>query len=204
MATFSIGDAIGSGFGLIRRRPLSVWAWGLTYLILAGLPAMAMFGWMAPDYFSFLHRVLSTPAGAGEPPDPALFMPMQMKAMMLQPVMFVGSLVGRAVLVAAVFRAVLEPRNKAFASMRLGAQELWLGLLMLAIGILAVVLIVVVAIVAVAIGLGGAAGLKAAQVGTGWIGFGAVVLGLVACGGATGSGPNTAGPATAPPPLRAR
>ena len=34
MADFSIGDAVGSGFGLMGKRPVSVMAWGLTFLII--------------------------------------------------------------------------------------------------------------------------------------------------------------------------
>jgi hypothetical protein len=35
MSDFSIGDAVGSGFGVISRRPLSVLAWAAVYLVLA-------------------------------------------------------------------------------------------------------------------------------------------------------------------------
>jgi hypothetical protein len=179
MATFSISEAIGSGFGLVKRRPLSVFAWGLTYLVLGTLPALLVFGWMGPDYISFWRELLSHP---GAPPDAAALMPMQMKMMAVQPMMLLSSLVGRAVLTAAVFRAVLEPRNKAYASLRLGAQELWLGLLMLALTFLAAVFIVVVIVAAALVGVALGFGLKAAQVDTGWIVLCEVALGLVATG----------------------
>ena len=40
MSGFSSGDAVGSGFGLISRRPLSVSAWAVVYLVLVVVPAL--------------------------------------------------------------------------------------------------------------------------------------------------------------------
>jgi hypothetical protein len=178
-----MSEAIGSGFKLIGKRPLSVWAWGLAYLVLAGLPSMAVFGWMAPDYFSFMHQaMLNATAKPGAPPDPSLLLPMEMKIMTLQPVMFLSSLAGRAVLAAAIFRAVLEPRNTGFASLRLGSQELWLGLLHLVVGILSVIVILAVVVVGAVVGLGLGAAMKAGSVDTGWIVLVECLLGLIAAG----------------------
>jgi hypothetical protein len=179
MATFSVSEAVGSGFGLIGRRPLSVFAWGLAYLVLAGLPLLAIFAWVGSDYLGFWREMLQHP---GEPPDPAVMMPMQMKMMVLQPLFIIGFLPARAVLTGAVFRAVLEPRNRGFASLRLGVQELWLGLLMLALYFLVLVVVTVVVIAAVLVGVALGFGLKAAQVDTAWIVTTEVALGLVVTG----------------------
>jgi hypothetical protein len=179
MATFSVSEAVGSGFGLIGRRPLSVFAWGLAYLVLAGLPLLAIFAWVGSDYLGFWREMLQHP---GVPPDPAVMMPMQMKMMVLQPLFIIGFLPARAVLTGAVFRAVLEPRNRSFASLRLGVQELWLGLLMLALYFLVAAVIVAVVPAAGLVGVALGFGLKAAQVATPWIVLCEVALGLAVAG----------------------
>ena len=181
MADFSTSDAIGAGFGLIARRPLSVLAWGLIYFILAGLPALAMFAWVGPDYFNFIREAMQ---GALHPGDAqalqAAMAPTQMKLSLIQPLLFVGSLLARAILAAAVLRAVLEPGAKSFASVRLGAQELWLALLFLVMMILFIILIVALAIFGLLAGFAIGAGMNAAHAQPGWIALCVIVLGLVA------------------------
>jgi hypothetical protein len=53
-------------------------------------------------------------------------------------VTLVSSIAAQTILLAAIFRAVLEPQNSAFAYLRLGRQELWMALVSLALGLLAV------------------------------------------------------------------
>jgi hypothetical protein len=184
MATFSIGDALGSGFKVIGKRPLSVLAWGLAYLLLALLPMWAVIVWIAPDFFDVFHDAIAQGrvgrAAAATAELPPGFMQMQAKMMMLQPVMLLSTIVGRTVLMAAVFRAVLEPQNRSFAGLRLGAQELWLALLNLAAGILAVILILVIAVAGALVGLGLGAALRAANVDTPWLVLCEVAVGVVA------------------------
>jgi hypothetical protein len=38
--SIDIGKAAFSGFGLIGRRPLSVLAWGICYMLVVGLPTL--------------------------------------------------------------------------------------------------------------------------------------------------------------------
>jgi len=70
-----------------------------------------------------------------------------------------GSLLAWAILSAAVYRSVLEPKKKSFASLRLGAQELWLALLFIVVAILLVIAyLVIVAVAAVLVVLAALAG----------------------------------------------
>ena len=166
MATFSIGDAVGSGFHLIGRKPFSVFFWGLAYVVLGVAPVIAVFFFAAPDYFHIMGDVISrrVASGAGAGPDAmdmAPFMAMQQKMMLFQPVIWLSALLSRAVVAGAVFRAVLEPRKGAFAYLRLGAQELWLVVLFLAMFFLVMALIFVLAIPVGGITAAGAFGAKA-------------------------------------------
>ena len=57
MSDFSIGDAVGSGFGVISRRPLSVLAWSLVYLLLVGAPQTAHMAEIQPALTAFIDAV---------------------------------------------------------------------------------------------------------------------------------------------------
>ncbi|MEI9964801.1 MAG: hypothetical protein WDM92_08875 [Caulobacteraceae bacterium] len=176
MATFSISDAFSAGFRLVGREPLSVLAWSLLYLVLAMGPSALMFLWLGPDMLGMFHAMATGAAAGGQPNfmTNGGFMQMQSKMMLFQPIMLVSTIAARAILGAAVFRAVLEPQNRGFAYLRLGAQELWLGLLFLAMAILGVLLFIGLAIPVGAVAAGIVLGLKSAQLADAWIG-------LVAC-----------------------
>ena len=149
MATFSVSDAVGSGFRLIGRRPFSVFFWGLAYLVLSLGPTLAVIAYMAPDMGAMFAEGLKhahQEGMAGAPFDPTRFMGFRSRMMLFQPVLMLSSLVSVAVLTGAVFRAVLERRNSGFAYLRLGAQEFWLALLRVAMGFLAVLLLIAIAI----------------------------------------------------------
>jgi hypothetical protein len=152
MADFSIGDALGSGFGLMGKRPISVMAWGLTYLILGmALPVWIALSVLGPDFFSMFktwHPGMS-PAEVRN-----VMLPMHGKMMLFQPIMFVTTLAAQAILMGAVFRATLEPRNRGLLYLRIGPRELWLALLSFVIRILAGILLVVMALAGLAIGFG--------------------------------------------------
>ena len=62
MATFSIGEAVGSGFALIRREPVAVMAWGLTYFVVAILPQIVMFGLLLPDFITIFREAATSAA----------------------------------------------------------------------------------------------------------------------------------------------
>jgi hypothetical protein len=167
MAEFSVTAAVGSGFDLISRRPLSVMAWGLVYALIIA-PPLGLFAWsLAGD----LPDILSGLQQSFEPGDvPPWILKLQGKVLILQPLVLLISLVSRAALSGAVFRGVLEPEDRAFASLRFGKSELWLMLLYLAmdfvLGFFIFTLIVGGLIVG---GLGWLLGGLAPEPWTGWL-----------------------------------
>jgi len=153
MTDFSIGDALGSGFGLLGRRPVSVLVWGLVSLIAGAALPLAMFGsGMLTDYLALLRSF--RPGMASSPPAQMmqLMAPLQAKMMVLQPIILVVTLLVQSVIGAAVFRAVLEPRNRGLAYLRLGPRELWLALVNFVTRVLAVILILALAVVGLVMG----------------------------------------------------
>lgn len=152
MAGFSIGGAVGEGFGLIRRRPLSVFMWGLLTI----LPAVASVGIMMPAMGSIVESMVQA-AAQGDPESTA--MPDEMMAHMMQfqavmaPLNAVRFVLG-VVVYTAIVRAVVRPRESSFFSMRLSMDEVRVFVVSLAIIIGAVVAAVLLSLVAVAIGAG--------------------------------------------------
>ena len=127
MARLDIGEALGEGFRLVGRRPLDAMVWGVVYFVFAAIPAFALFYWLAGDWADLMRQATASPDMA----NPAKMMAEQMRLQAVQPLMFLGSLVGRSLVFAAVFRAVLTPRDRGFCYLRFGKTELWLGLVLL-------------------------------------------------------------------------
>ena len=184
MARFSVTAAATSGFGLIGREPLAVLVWGLVVLVVLVLPCFGLVWTVLPDFVSFA-KLAEAPGG--DPSGQAAMsqmMQLQSKMMLFNLLYWVGGTGVKAVLAAAVFRAVLEPGQKGFAYLKLGAQELWLALVSLVMGILAYVACmaaaVIVAICAAIAYFAGAQSGPAAGVGACILV--AVVLGLTAAG----------------------
>lgn len=150
MSDFSSGDAVGSGFGLISRRPLSVLAWAIVYLVLAVVPALVQFAAIRPVWTVMMQRMFAH-LHAGGPPDFSDLQSYNLQMAHAGGLMWLslfGSLIAWAILSAAVYRSVLEPENKSFASLRLGAQELWLALLFVVLTILLAIAYVLIWVVA--------------------------------------------------------
>ncbi|RDJ00508.1 hypothetical protein DVT68_06870 [Dyella solisilvae] len=133
MADFSISRAIGSGFDLIVRRPGSVLAWSAAYLLIALVPVACVFGYMFSELPSLFAGIRHLDPQGGPPPD---FFRLQSRMMMANPIMFVTGLAGRALLVGAIYRSILEPDNRRFFALRLGTQELWLALSLFVYGVM--------------------------------------------------------------------
>jgi hypothetical protein len=128
MATISMGPAISSGLQLIMQRPWAVLAWGLAYVLIAVVPQLLMIGAYLPDMIGFYRDTLES-AAAGRAPEPSAdILKMQTEIGRFQPLQILLGIVASAVVNAAIYRAVLEPENNAYAYLRLGAQELWVGL----------------------------------------------------------------------------
>jgi hypothetical protein len=145
MAEISIGAAVGEGFALIRKRPLSILAWGaLPLLVIA-----ASFAVFAPFMMSFFSGALHGAASPGSPPNPLMIQNM----MRMQSLSYLVDLVGaaiNAVVYCAVFRAVLHPEAGRFAFLRVGAPEVMLFLLIVG-GYLAFLIALVLAMIPVGI-----------------------------------------------------
>lgn len=122
MAEISIGEAAGAGLRLIRREPKAVLGWALLYLAF-GAAMMALFGGVFAQFAAALAQDAE--------PDPTKLVGLNAQVMTLQPLMTLGSIVLQTVLMAAVFRAVLQPEERRWAYLRLSGQELWLGLVYL-------------------------------------------------------------------------
>lgn len=184
MARFSAAGAATSGFGLIGREPLAVLVWGLVVLVVLVLPCFGLAWAVVPDFASLIQQA---EAQGGDPSSPTAInqiMQMQSKMMLFNLFYWVGGTGVKAVLAGAVFRAILEPGQKGFAYLKLGAQELWLALVSLVMGVLAYMACVAGAIVvaicaAIAYFAGAQSGQAAGVVACILV---AVVLGLAALG----------------------
>ncbi|HEY5288724.1 MAG TPA: hypothetical protein VIJ59_01695 [Caulobacteraceae bacterium] len=140
MTTISIGDAIGEGFGLIRRRPLAILGWGLARVAFTA----ATLSLMAPFYLETFRAAAARASGgaAAAPPDLSSMMAMQGASWLSS---IVGMFLG-AVLSCAVWRAVLHPERRQFAYLRVGAPELFMFLLTFGFGIVLVVGLLILAL----------------------------------------------------------
>ena len=179
MTDFSVGDAGVEGLKLIGRKPLTVIAWGLFIFVAMILPVGLLMAWLWP----MLQEVMESArnhAGDNDVSDFPRMMRMQARMMMFNPLFMLVSIFGRAVLVAAVFRAVLEPKNSAFAYLRLGSQELWIGLVllvesyMLALGVICAA--IPIAVVAIVLGVNH---MVAGAVAVGCLGVLALIIGVI-------------------------
>jgi hypothetical protein len=128
MKDFSASAAIGAGFRLLGHNPLVLLAWAGVYLVLGVLPSSIVWLQVWPAMVSEMaNRTASAPSDMV-----SAITPIGAWA----PLIWLASLVLLSVMYGAVYRAVLEPDNKGFFYLRLGGQELWLGLTMIALLIL--------------------------------------------------------------------
>lgn len=180
MARFSIGEAVGEGFGLIKRRPLSVFVWGLLTI----LPAAAAMGVMLPAMEGFTGAMVEAAAEGDTAstgmPDAMMTNMMQMQAVMA-PLNALRFVLG-VVVYTAIVRAVVRPRENSFFSLRLSMDEVRVFVVSLALIIGIVVGAVLVSLLGVAVGaalwqfVGAARGLVVAALVIGGI-LGALLLG---------------------------
>ncbi|MGZ8408089.1 MAG: hypothetical protein ACXWVJ_08685, partial [Caulobacteraceae bacterium] len=178
MAGFSIGDAGTAGFRLVFKKPLTVFVWGLVYLLIAVVPSLLLLGSAGPDLMEMIRQ-----AQAGADPKDMEGMINGMASMQaMQPVGWLTKIVASALVTAAIFRAVMEPSNKGAFYLRLGSQEMWQGLVQLCLGVFLAILIIGV-ILAFAVVGGVAVGASAAASGgleyQPWMVPAGVVAGLV-------------------------
>jgi len=118
MARFSIGTAISEAFGLIRRRPLATFVWGL--LMLA--PSVGSLALILP----ILGGMITAIAVEGADPDQVqnAMMGDMMQMQGVSALLNLVQLVVTVIVYTAVMRAVVRPRETSFFSLRLGMDEL--------------------------------------------------------------------------------
>ncbi|MDI1326263.1 MAG: hypothetical protein PSV23_05625 [Brevundimonas sp.] len=145
MARFSIGTAIGDAFGLIRRRPLSVFVWGL--LMVA--PSAATLGLMLPMMGDMVGEMAA--AGPDGGAHNAAFADM-MQFQALSWLMNLVQLFLTVVVYTAVMRAVLRPRESGFFSLRLGMDEVRVAVVGIAVVVGIYIAMIVLTLIGFAVG----------------------------------------------------
>jgi hypothetical protein len=135
MRDFSAGEAIGAGFRLIGREPIAVLAWTAIYFLIGFLPQMAVFAAFMPDMAAMTHDSMAA-AARGEAASAGEMMRMQLKMMQLQPISWLSGLVSLAIILGAIYRAILFPGDRRFFYLRLSMREVWLGLIVAVLAIL--------------------------------------------------------------------
>ncbi len=178
MASFSIGEAYGSGFGLVARKPLQVLTWGIVYSGLKLLPVLLMLWLVGPDMLKAWGELIANAAANGDPEaGMESFAQTMSRVQSFEALGWLTSILATAIINAAIYRAMLRPGDGGFLHMKVGMDELWQGLIYLVASILIAIFAVLVLLASAAIGgivyfIGEAAG---SPLG-GWI----KVLGLIA------------------------
>jgi hypothetical protein len=132
MSHISIGGAVGSGFGLIGRKPFTVLTWGLVRILFSvavlALYAPVMLGMIGP----VMQAAQNAQAAGGSAAPDAVSQAMIAQMATLQGVGFLAQIAGlvlAAVLYCAVSRSIVHPDRGAFAYMRLTAVEFFVVVL---------------------------------------------------------------------------
>ena len=144
MKTFSMGEALGSGFGMIAKRPLAVLLWG----VLLYLPGIASILALAPFMGDSWMEAGSTPDLSD-----AQAMDAFLQAQGWSILSNILSLIVQAVIGVAVIRLVLWPRTSGWAGLRLGAAEFFYIVAQIAIWVALGILTLLVVLLGVFIGI---------------------------------------------------
>jgi hypothetical protein len=171
MAQISLSDTAFEGVRLIGRKPLAVLIWAAVIFVAAAVPIALFFGTLAPAFTDLMRHSMD-----GSRPSPEEMMKFQLRWMAANGPIMLFSLAARAVLMSAVFRAVLRPEDSRFAYLRLGKAELLTGLVYLCVMILLFMVMFAGMIVLVGLTVASAMASKAAAIGV------AVVLGVALIG----------------------
>ena len=129
MSEISVGAAVGAGFQLIAKRPLSVLLWGL---LRVGFVAVVL-ALYAPVLLSIIAQMpaIEQAAAANQSPD-AMMGPMMSQMMLLQGLGFlvqIGGLFVTSMIYCAVVRAVVHPEQRLFGGVRLSGPEFYVVIL---------------------------------------------------------------------------
>ena len=144
MKTFSMGEALASGFEMIAKRPLAVLLWG----VLLYLPGIASIGAM----WALMGDPWMDPGAAGDFSDPESLNAL-LQAQGWSALSNILSLIVQAVIGVAVIRLVLWPRTSGWAGLRFGTAEFCYIVVQIAIWIALGILTLLVVLLAVFIGI---------------------------------------------------
>lgn len=135
--TFSASDAAFEGFRLVRRKPMALVAWTLLYAVLSLASLFALSNAINPlvALAERMEAVDSNSTTASREEVLAVFQGFGEILLSLAWLLPVSLIVG-AMLMAAVARAVLNPRAGGFGYLRLGMDELRVFVVTLVLGIL--------------------------------------------------------------------
>jgi hypothetical protein len=133
MKSFSPSEAAFEGLRLIKARPVSVFAWGLVYVAIFALLAALVWVLMGPQLQQAMVDGFKT-AGANASGSRFNFSS--------------GSGPIAILIDCAIFRSLLRPAQRSFASLRISGDELRVFLVALVLGVIMVLAIVVLAIAA--------------------------------------------------------
>jgi len=129
MADFSISEAIGTGVGLVVRKPLAVLLWGVLPALVF-IPLLVAFGGTILGVFVAVAHAGSDREAAAQAILPAIG-----GILLFALVTVIAAWVIGAMTTAAGFRAVLHPEQSAFGYLRFGSRELTLMLVSLVLGL---------------------------------------------------------------------
>jgi hypothetical protein len=137
MMTFSASDAAFEGFRLVRRKPMALVAWTLLYAVLSLASLFAMSSAIEP-LVAWAERMEALDSRTATPSAEEVLAAFQgLGEVMLSVAWLIPvSLIVGAMLMAAVARAVLNPRAGGFGYLRLGMDELRVFVVTLVLAIL--------------------------------------------------------------------
>lgn len=146
MRRFSLGTSLGDAFGLIHRRPMAVFVWGLLLV----LPLFAAMALMFPAMGSMAEFSAEAEASDTIPPG---FMAHMMQFQLGSMLANFGQLLLMAVVYTAIMRSVLRPEERSWCSLRIGMDELRVAVVGLVVGVGMYIVIMMLVLVGVAVGL---------------------------------------------------
>ena len=155
---FSASEAAVEGFRIVQREPKTIAGWSLVQLVFGIAVTVVTVPFMRPL------TAFQTLRSAGATPTPAEALAALEPALGFLGAIIPLELVIFAVLSAAVYRTVLRPEDKGLARLRLGADELRMGILWIELGLLfwvigtVVLMALVVMGVTIGVAIGNAAG----------------------------------------------
>ncbi len=170
---FSGSDAAFEGFRLVRRKPMALVAWTLLYAIVSLASLFAMSSAIGPmTEWAERMEALENQSPSATPQEVMAAFQGFGEVMLSLGWLIPVSLIVTAMLMAAVARAVLNPRASGFGYLRLGMDELRVFVVTLVLGIL-----MAFAWVAVVVAIGVLSGIASAS-GANWLWLFVVLAGL--------------------------